>query len=473
MTYNKIIFGYDVMTYNGEIPNCLHPKFLNTIHNASDFDFRFCGEGYRKRWNNDWHLYNSNFWNSYVEKKSVYDLVNNHQSKNWFYPVEPFGNLDMFFGNHHFYNEFALKNISSVALESIKSGNGNLLINYIIDGGLGMTKPNFQKIIDFTRSHAIPDNKVYLIFQDFRLKRNLEKMGAEYNVINFNLAQLSKSQEFNNTINNPNFSYWGEGSHEPQVGKIQNLKSSIASFEDFKNSIGSDKKDFLLLNRHWKLHRLLLMSKLHKLGLDNNLVSWDNKFYHQNVVDAFLEHDNNIEFTQLIKDTSRHLDVTDLTKIAGYGFEDKNLYINSYLSLVSESIYFQIREEGDAYVEFPTGYLSEKIWKPIGHCQPFILAGPAHSLEYIRSIGYKTFHPFIDESYDNETNDFTRLNMILNEVEKFSNKSKEDKDQFLRDVTEICKYNQKLFLDYSKQKFRLECDDIITELNSKSIKKFI
>jgi hypothetical protein len=214
----------------------------------------------------------------------------------------------------------------------------------------------------------------------------------------------------------------------------------------------------------------MLMSKLHKLGLDNNLVSWDNRFYHQNVVDAFLEHDSNIEFAELIKDTSRHLDVTDLTKIAGYGFEDKNLYLNSYLSLVSESIYFQIREEGDAYVEFPTGYLSEKIWKPIGHCQPFILAGPAHSLEYIRSIGYKTFHPFIDESYDNETEDFTRLNMILNEVEKFSNKSKEEKDQFLRDVSEICKYNQELFLDYSKQKFRLECDDIITELNSKSKK---
>jgi len=470
MTYNKITFGYDVMTYNGEIPNCLHPKFLNTIHNASDFDFRFCGEGYRKRWNNDWHLYNSNFWNEYVEKKSVYDLVNNNQSKSWFYPVEPFGNLDMFFGNHNFYNEFALKNISSVALESIKSGNGNLLINYIIDGGLGMTKPNFQKIIDFTRSNGIPDNKVYLIFQDFRLKRNLEKMGAEYNVINFNLAQLSKSQEFFNTINNPNFSYWGEGSHEPQVGKMERLKSSIASFNDFKNSIGNDKKDFLLLNRHWKLHRLMLMSKLHKLGLDNNLVSWDNRFYHQNVVDAFLEHDSNIEFAELIKDTSRHLDVTDLTKIAGYGFEDKNLYLNSYLSLVSVSIYFQIREEGDAYVEFPTGYLSEKIWKPIGHCQPFILAGPAHSLEYIRSIGYKTFHPFIDESYDNETEDFTRLNMILNEVEKFSNKSKEEKDQFLRDVSEICKYNQELFLDYSKQKFRLECDDIITELNSKSKK---
>jgi hypothetical protein len=36
---NKIILGYDVMTYNGEQPNCLNPKFLSTIYSASDFYF--------------------------------------------------------------------------------------------------------------------------------------------------------------------------------------------------------------------------------------------------------------------------------------------------------------------------------------------------------------------------------------------------------------------------------------------------
>ena len=47
----KIIFGYDVMTYNGEIPNCFHPKFLNTIYEASDFDYSMSGEHFQKRWN--------------------------------------------------------------------------------------------------------------------------------------------------------------------------------------------------------------------------------------------------------------------------------------------------------------------------------------------------------------------------------------------------------------------------------------
>ncbi len=109
--------------------------------------------------------------------------------------------------------------------------------------------------------------------------------------------------------------------------------------------------------------------------------------------------------------------------------------------------------------------MSEKIWKPIGHCQPFILAAPSKSLQYLKSIGFKTFHPYIDESYDLENNDFSRLLMIMKEVEKFSNKTKEEKDQFLRDVSHICKYNQELFLNYTNNKVHLaDCLNIVDKL---------
>jgi len=165
-----------------------------------------------------------------------------------------------------------------------------------------------------------------------------------------------------------------------------------------------------------------------------------------------------LEFISLIKNESKHLDIDDLTKIAGYGFEDKGIYLNSYLSIVTESIFFQIRNNpnNEPEAEFPTGYLSEKIWKPIGHCQPFILAGPAKSLEYIKSLGFKTFSPFIDESYDNCIDDDKRLNLILEEIIKFSQKAKEEKDEFLNNVKEICEYNQKLFLDFSINHKRMQ-----------------
>ena len=160
-------------------------------------------------------------------------------------------------------------------------------------------------------------------------------------------------------------------------------------------------------------------------------------------------HDDNEEFLKLITETSSLLDIQDLTQIAGFGFENKDIYLNTYLSIVTESIYFQ--EDNN----FPSGYLSEKIWKPIGHCQPFILAGPSESLKHIRErFGYKTFHPYIDESYDMENDDLKRLQMIQIEIEKFTNKTKEEKDEFLNNVKDICVYNQNLFLQYAKNSWK-------------------
>jgi hypothetical protein len=467
---NKIIFGYDVMTYNGELPNCLNPKFISTIHTASDFDYSMSGAFFSKRWNCDWPVYNSNFFERLITKKSVYEISQDRKDGkkyDWFYLIEPFGSLEQFFGNHPIH-EFALHNMSKKSIDEIKNGNGKLLIHYTIDGGLGVNLENFEKIIKFTKDNGIPDEKVYFIFSDFKLKNNLEKLGLGYKVYDYNLNMISKAQEFYNTIHNPNYRYWGDNANEPQVGRITSNKSNIVSKDEFINSIGTDKKDFLMLNRHWKLHRLLLMSQLYKLGIDKSLVSWDNRFYHQNVVDEMLIHDRNDEFVEKIKTSSQLIDIEDLTKIAGYGFETKEIYLQTYMSLVTESIFFQSKGEYDIFVNFPTGYVSEKIWKPIGHCQPFILAGPAKTLQYIRErFGFKTFSPYIDESYDLECDDFARLRLIQKEIDKFSNKTKEEKDQFLNSVKDICIHNQTIFLEYALKSWKpiLENEEMFKIIN--------
>ena len=58
--------------------------------------------------------------------------------------------------------------ISEVALNEIINHNGNLLFNYTIDGGLGVTEDNFKMFVEFTRKHNIPDEKVYFIFSDYK-----------------------------------------------------------------------------------------------------------------------------------------------------------------------------------------------------------------------------------------------------------------------------------------------------------------
>jgi hypothetical protein len=136
------------------------------------------------------------------------------------------------------------------------------------------------------------------------------------------------------------------------------------------------------------------------------------------------------------------------------------MYLQTYISIVTESIFFQIEPD------FPTGFISEKIWKPIGQCQPFILAGPSKSLSYIKNkFGFKTFHPYIDESYDNVDDDMLRLQLIQKEIEKFSKKSKSEKVEFLKNVKDICFHNQNLFLSYESNTEQLKSVNIFLKKN--------
>jgi hypothetical protein len=430
----KIVYGYDIMTFNGPLPNCLNPKFIPTIYEGSQYDYRKSYHYFNEKWKCDFAVFNSHDYNKIINYKSVYEIINDRKNGNnyrWFYIIEPHSGLDLFFGQHLTHNEFALNFISDNVIDEIVNYDGNLLINYTVDGGLGINLKNFKKIIDFTRDKNIPDEKVYFIFADYKLKRNFEKLNVGYKVLDFNFYLIFKSHEFNHIYN-----------------------ESVVQPIDYVNNINQDKKDFLMLTRHWKQHRIFLINKLHRLGLDNSLISWEKSYYDDRMINELFKYDENKELANLLKTESRHVDVKDLINVSGYGFENKKMYLETYISIVTESIFFQ-----NDNIDFLTGFLSEKIWKPIGHCQPFILAAPSKSLEYIRNrFGFKTFHPYIDETYDVVNNDMDRLNLIQIEIEKFSKKTKEEKIQFLNDVKDICIYNQNLFLSYGKN-YELSLDD--------------
>ena len=67
-------------------------------------------------------------------------------------------------------------------------------------------------------------------------------------------------------------------------------------------------------------------------------------------------------------------------------------YTNAYCNIVFETV-FDADQSGGTF-------LTEKIFKPIKHGQPFVVAGPAGTLRTLRSLGYRTFDSAIDTSYD-------------------------------------------------------------------------
>jgi hypothetical protein len=72
----------------------------------------------------------------------------------------------------------------------------------------------------------------------------LKKLNVNYKVFDFNFYLFFKAHEFNNVV----------------TGK--NNQSTIRTTEDYLNSLEDDKKDFLVLTRHWKLHRIYILNKI-------------------------------------------------------------------------------------------------------------------------------------------------------------------------------------------------------------------
>lgn len=121
---------------------------------------------------------------------------------------------------------------------------------------------------------------------------------------------------------------------------------------------------------------------------------------------------------------------------------DDNLdsyYMDSYFSIVNETNYFTELGEGI--------FLSEKVFKPILKCHPFILVSRPYSLSKLRELGYKTFSPYIDETYDTIEDDTERLFAIIEEVKRLSNLNSDELSTFLTEAKHIVEYNYKVLTD--------------------------
>lgn len=91
-------------------------------------------------------------------------------------------------------------------------------------------------------------------------------------------------------------------------------------------------------------------------------------------------------------------------------------------------------------------YITEKTWKPISVKKPFIIYGVFGSLAWLRELGYKTFHPFINEEYDTITDDTLRKQAIILEMKRISDMNSEELAELLINCKPIIEYNHQQFL---------------------------
>jgi hypothetical protein len=125
----------------------------------------------------------------------------------------------------------------------------------------------------------------------------------------------------------------------------------------------------------------------------------------------------------------------------------KDWYSDTYINLVTETFFGK------------NVFLSEKIFKPISNLQPFIVLGDYKTLAELKRLGFKTFEPFIDESYDLEINPQKRMEKIEIEIAKLKNKSIEEIHNWYYSIIDILIYNKKHLYTFEKY----ECFEEIFE----------
>lgn len=126
-----------------------------------------------------------------------------------------------------------------------------------------------------------------------------------------------------------------------------------------------------------------------------------------------------------------------------YNFVERildDLYKNSWVSLISESSFFD--HEYNAFI-------SEKTFKPIACMQPFIILGSKNILKYLHKLGYKSFSPYINESYSLE-NDGSRIGAIMNTIKQIENI--DDKIEWYSSMKDILEHNHNMFVEIGSKK---------------------
>ncbi len=310
--------------------------------------------------------------------------------------------------------------------KEIKDPDSN--IHLMLDNGLEHFYSCADTIYeDIVIKHSIPAHKIIFLSAIPTMHDYIKKLSAKYNLPEIKLDWFSLFES---------------------TGKDTILKS--------KNVLTLQKKQkyeraYLNLNRRWRSHRTLMFTLLKDRNLlDRGYVSfapsddgWNWNAAYNRLMDLYRDHDRIKPILERNKDVVHtpplYLDTEDLvTNRAEHETSINDYYARTYFSVINETTYHE---------EVP--FFSEKIFKAIGIGHPFVIATAPNSLKYLRELGYKTFHPFINESYDTIDDHGDRMISIVNEIERLCKMDKNEFKSWRSNIEPIVKHN-KMILDNKK-----------------------
>jgi hypothetical protein len=233
------------------------------------------------------------------------------------------------------------------------------------------------------------------------------------------------------------------------VEYLENIKASEYS-ENVYSKIAKP-YSFLFLNGRLRPHRKYLIDKFREHGL-LNIALWTNMQATVDMPWTSVLQTGSSEPIRLLPDYYEiERAVPNLESAVQHNFAkhhlfnntwgdaiiNPNAYIDTYFSVVTETIF-----------DYPYTFRTEKIWKPIIMCHPFVVAANAGYYRDLQHAGFKTFGHLIDESFDTIENSHDRANRIVDVVADICYNGA---SSFLTAAEDVCKYNQQHLREHNRR----------------------
>ncbi len=304
--------------------------------------------------------------------------------------------------------------LSDKLISCLKNKQCKIVFLQIFEGMLGMDDMDFLILSNFANQYNLNKNQISLVTANLKTKERCNEL-----ISNGTLTSEFEIFEYSYFQHNLWFHHNGQHLLNQNIQNIAKLK--FYEFKEYnKNNI--KQYHFLCFNRIAKPHRLMIFGELmsNEKFKDKFITSLagsqilNNKELYYKQINFHLNEDYKYSKNKILNfyktyDSATHYvyDEPDLennkANILNY-----NAHKNSFINIVTESMWH------------PTSiFFSEKIYKPMYSCQPFILFGNPYSLKKLKEMGFKTFDKWWDESYDDEvdlTKRFEKIVMIMEEI---------------------------------------------------------
>mgnify|MGYP006269432111 CR=1 FL=1 len=321
----------------------------------------------------------------------------------------------------HLFENYPTIELNDLLIDSIKTKKARMVLFYITEGWFGQYQLHYDWLDNISSKYNLDKEDISIITSNLYAEEYYK--GNKFTIKSYNyftdelfFALINKRDEHNlKLFENKYLQFLDNVKLENHFQCFNNLSKlhRLWIFYEFMNNPKLKDKSILSLNRN-----------------TSNQTFYDivKKTNYNELIDYYKSYDENIGYSYDTTDWKKDVQTGDSINIEAH--------LKSFVNVITETL-----------TEPNIIFITEKTFKSIYTCQPFIIVGNPYTIKKMKELGFKTFDKWWDESYDEETDLQIRIQKITKVLEEIASWDL-DKCKIIRnEMREVLIHNYNKMLD--------------------------